>query len=407
MKQLLLAVLVSMGLALVVGELAQAQTQTPVIRTYPVSDLVVPVRDFTVNGHTPHPMLGHPGQCPCWTAHPCPPPHAAQLMHALIRSVEPETWCEHGGEGIVEFFPQTLSLVIRQSQAVHHKVAAFLQRHREEQEPQVVFEIRLVQIPTPLAQMVKKVKINPHGPTTGCTPCGQDIFTQREAARFLAAALANERPAVLTAPKITTLNGQRASLRLHGLEGTPCNEIEMEVKPSVAQDRRAVNVDLHYQMTTGKGPIRSQMRFNTTRLIPDGQTFITGGWKLPHQGDAGVPVLNKIPYVHRLFRCCDTEKPECDMVLMVTPRILVEEEPEQIQPARHVLPPKDMPVKSGPGDTAINTAENAPKVAGCCEKVTNLLNKYHKACQEGDTAKAKKFGKKALKLDPTCFSKVK
>jgi hypothetical protein len=41
------------------------------------------------------------------------------------------------------------------------------------------------------------------------------------------------------------------------------------------------------------------------------------------------------------------------------------------------------------------------------DKVANLLNKYHKACHEGNSAKAKKLATKALNLDPTCFSKIK
>jgi type II secretory pathway component GspD/PulD (secretin) len=131
------------------------------------------------------------------------------------------------------------------------------------------------------------------------------------------------------APKVTTLNGQRAIVRLQGHEGGLCDELQMEVTPSVAPDRRTVKVDFLYQMTAGDGPVRKHVKFHTTRVIPDGQTFITGGWKVPHNVQVSVPVLDKIPYVCRLFRGCCLGKSESAVVLMVTPRIIVEEEEEQ------------------------------------------------------------------------------
>jgi hypothetical protein len=48
-------------------------------------------------------------------------------------------------------------------------------------------------------------------------------------------------------------------------------------------------------------------------------------------------------------------------------------------------------------------APPAPPAADA--KLAKLLAKYQKACESGDTAKARKLAAKCLEIDPTCFGK--
>jgi general secretion pathway protein D len=45
---------------------------------------------------------------------------------------------------------------------------------------------------------------------------------------------------------------------------------------------------------------------------------------------AGVPILNKIPYVSRLFKNTGVGRETQSPMLMVTPRIIIQEEEEQL-----------------------------------------------------------------------------
>src|SRR5262249_36418001 len=73
----------------------------------------------------------------------------------------------------------------------------------------------------------------------------------------------------------------------------------------------------------------------TTKLlcVPDGNTAVLCGWKRTREvkKDCAVPVLSDIPYVSELFRevgnCCRETRTE-RVLLMVTPRIVINEEEE-------------------------------------------------------------------------------
>jgi general secretion pathway protein D len=70
----------------------------------------------------------------------------------------------------------------------------------------------------------------------------------------------------------------------------------------------------------------------TTVNVPDGGTVLLGGVKRVNEGrtEAGVPVLNKLPYVNRLFKNVGTGRETQSLMLMVTPRIIIGEEEEEL-----------------------------------------------------------------------------
>ena len=68
----------------------------------------------------------------------------------------------------------------------------------------------------------------------------------------------------------------------------------------------------------------------TTVSVPDGGTVLMGGIKRMREGrnEYGVPILSKIPYVNRLFKNVGIARTTQSLMLMVTPRIIIQEEEE-------------------------------------------------------------------------------
>ena len=76
----------------------------------------------------------------------------------------------------------------------------------------------------------------------------------------------------------------------------------------------------------------------TTVSVPDGGTVLLGGVKrLSEQRDEiGTPFLSKLPYVSRLFKNVAIGRNTQSLMLMVTPRIIIQQEEEEL---RGIAPP--------------------------------------------------------------------
>lgn len=85
--------------------------------------------------------------------------------------------------------------------------------------------------------------------------------------------------------------------------------------------------------TTVQLPTFAFTSVSTTVSVPDGGTILLGGIKRLSEGrnEVGVPVLSKIPYINRLFRNQATARTASSLMLMVTPRIIIQEEEELAQ----------------------------------------------------------------------------
>ena len=83
--------------------------------------------------------------------------------------------------------------------------------------------------------------------------------------------------------------------------------------------------------TTVQLPTYSFVTVTTTVSVPDGGTVLMGGIKRLSEGrkEAGVPILNKIPYINRLFKNVGIGRETQSLMMMVTPRIIIQEEEEQ------------------------------------------------------------------------------
>lgn len=83
--------------------------------------------------------------------------------------------------------------------------------------------------------------------------------------------------------------------------------------------------------TTVQLPTFAITTVTTTVSVPDGGTVLLGGIKRLREGrtERGVPILNKLPYVSRLFKNVGIGREAQSLMMMVTPRIIIQEEEEQ------------------------------------------------------------------------------
>jgi type II secretory pathway component GspD/PulD (secretin) len=217
---------------------------------------------------------------------------------------------------------------------------------------------------------------------------------------FLEAAQGDQRTHIMQAPKLTVFNGQTANISVQdqmffvtGVQiaqagsqtfFVPQNNpfpvgVGMQVTPVVDASRRFVRMNLVPQITNlvssniplipvqipiqqlfdapnGQGfisgqpvifqmffqqPSFTQINLQTTVNVPDGGTVLLGGLKTMAEGrnEFGPPVLSKIPYINRLFRNQAFGREAQSIMIMVTPRIIINEEIEgEILGTQQVIP---------------------------------------------------------------------
>ena len=78
-------------------------------------------------------------------------------------------------------------------------------------------------------------------------------------------------------------------------------------------------------------PSMSRQVLRTTVSVPDGGTLLIGGQKLAGEIEieAGVPILSKIPILKRLYSSRTLVKDEQVLLILVKPKILIQQEIER------------------------------------------------------------------------------
>jgi general secretion pathway protein D len=104
----------------------------------------------------------------------------------------------------------------------------------------------------------------------------------------------------------------------------------------VANAAKTFNKNNDSKTTTNTGttvqlPTFSYVTVTTTVSVPDGGTVLLGGIKRLSEGrnEFGVPLLNKLPYINRLFKNVGIGRETQSLMMMVTPRIIIQEEEEE------------------------------------------------------------------------------
>lgn len=101
--------------------------------------------------------------------------------------------------------------------------------------------------------------------------------------------------------------------------------------PEDDTDERAQNRTTTSEGTTVQLPTFSLVTVSTTVSVPDGGTVLLGGIKRLSEGrnEFGIPMLNKLPYINRLFKNVGIGRETQSLMMMVTPRIIIQEEEEE------------------------------------------------------------------------------
>jgi general secretion pathway protein D len=122
-----------------------------------------------------------------------------------------------------------------------------------------------------------------------------------------------------------------ASLDLFGLGVAP-DDAEAGIGSGISTgNAKAEELELQSNGTTIQLPEFLFTTVTTTVSVPDGGTVLLGGIKRLREGrnEFGVPILSKIPYINRLFKNVGLGRTTDSLMLMVTPRIIIQEEEEE------------------------------------------------------------------------------
>jgi general secretion pathway protein D len=113
---------------------------------------------------------------------------------------------------------------------------------------------------------------------------------------------------------------------------TRTTEDSSSAGPEDDTNERAVSTTTLTEGTTVQLPTLASVSVNTTVSVPDGGTVLLGGVKRLSEGrnEFGVPILAKIPYINRLFKNVAIGRDTQSLMMMVTPRIIIQEEEEDL-----------------------------------------------------------------------------
>jgi type II secretory pathway component GspD/PulD (secretin) len=202
---------------------------------------------------------------------------------------------------------------------------------------------------------------------------------------FMEAAQGDQRTNVMQAPKLTMFNGQTATINVGDAQSMVTgvqvaqvsggqfvfipqiqqitNNINLTISAVISADRRFVRMSLtptlnallpgpvqlfpvvvpiftSFDQQTGQPvvftqfiqqPVVSTVNVLTTVAVPDGGTVLMGGLKRlsESRNEYGPPILSKIPYINRLFKNIGYGREAESLLIMVTPRIIIQEEEEE------------------------------------------------------------------------------
>jgi type II secretory pathway component GspD/PulD (secretin) len=252
---------------------------------------------------------------------------------------------------------------------------------------------QILPLDIPITQQTFGQAVPPFGgyngvPGFGGLTMGLAFLSDIQVFLFMEAVQGDVRFNVMQAPKLTMFNGQRATLNASDRQLFVTNVsaniqangqiqflpqvqdlsmgVNLILQPIVSADRRFVRLNLQPSLTNLitnavplfpivvpifpvlenglagqpivftqfiQQPVSTTISVDTTVAVPDGGTVLMGGLKRLSEGrnEYGPPILSKVPYLNRLFKNTAYGREADSLMLMVTPRIIVQEEEEERQ----------------------------------------------------------------------------
>jgi len=348
---------------------------------------------------------------------------ADNLALLIQQTIEPESWYEAGGEGTITPYERK-KLIIYQKREVHDQIRRLLEDLRKALGHQVAIEARFLLVGENFLEDIGldmdfrwdvggKVgllafeqgsatiaKSTDTGITGSLAPTlvtelgtelaamtatggyGNLLLNDLEVSIILRATQAHRDAQSLTAPKVTVLSGEMASMRVQrvrrypyeididieeiGLEGDYRYTIDategyvvsgtlLNITPIITPDKKNVLLNVVTQLTDFLGwqpyPIQLpilgagfvsenvyEIRYPETEIsrvetrvsVPDRATLLLGGQRITTEveRESGVPVLSKVPFLGRLFSNRSKVKDSLILLILVKPTIILREEAE-------------------------------------------------------------------------------
>jgi type II secretory pathway component GspD/PulD (secretin)/tetratricopeptide (TPR) repeat protein len=131
-------------------------------------------------------------------------------------------------------------------------------------------------------------------------------------------------------PTITNVAPNAAPNIFGGVGGIPVFPIVVPIFTSIEGNQAGQPVLLTQFIQT---PATSNINIQTTVAVPDGGTVLLGGLKSLSEArsEYGPPLLSKVPYINRLFKNVGYGRETESLMIMVTPRIIIQTEEEERQ----------------------------------------------------------------------------
>ena len=319
---------------------------------YPVAELVVPIeRGIKIEGIA--------------STH-------GQLIEQIQKQVAPRTWEAAGGAGALQFSSQNLSLLVRQTPAVHAELRKFLGLMERTGNREVKIEVRFLTLSAAFEELAPPRWTGKDGARTAPLNDAQ-LFA------LMSRMQGDRRSSVMQLPAITCFDGQAVKVEaidklffLTGVEFmkvqdqtffTPRNEgvdlgVRARLLPVVSADGRHIHLKAELEWRwlhsaevplvpvqipvpqlegpAGKAaadpaifrmhiqqPSFGELKQDVAAKMRDGQSIAVHMGKLQDsRAGSAPPVLAKVPYLSRLFRNRRQSLETSEFVVVLTPRLL-------------------------------------------------------------------------------------
>ena len=347
---------------------------------------------------------------------------ADNLRMLIQETIEPDSWFDAGGEGTITFY-ENKKLVVRQTREIHNKIEKLLKEMGKSLGYQVAIEARFllvgenfledigVDVDFPNIKLGGKFgnlsiqqesSVSARPESTGVLGSwggnildsmttkgdyGLDSVLNPLQVKFLIRATQAHRDSrSLTAPKVSVLSGESATIRVQrtiryalqpditsrdtggGVGGyssrssmyqnygeIPTGTL-LNITPTITPDKKHVLLNivtvlrdfLGYETTelevpniagvsgVAAEPLRYSVKLPQTEIsrvqtrvsVPDGGTLLLGGQKVTEEveKEVGVPILSKVPIIGRLFNNRSKVKDHKILLILVKPTIILQEE---------------------------------------------------------------------------------
>jgi len=147
--------------------------------------------------------------------------------------------------------------------------------------------------------------------------------------------IANPRITTVNNKKATIFGGKRFAVTTTDIHGQPITKwyqagIDLSVTPhinSLEDITMDITVELSDVVPTATTPTITQTKATTQALVKNGQTLVIGGFisKTTSKTKSGIPILKDIPLIGNLFSKTSTEERNREVLIFITPHIVVSE----------------------------------------------------------------------------------